>query len=129
MIRWLISVALHLAANALALFVADLVLDDLSIEASAFITAVLLFTLVEVLVQPMPPRRRLKGASALRGSVALIATFIGLVVTALINDGFSIDGLWTWIGATVIVWAGGLVAAMILPLIFVKEAVEDERAA
>ena len=44
-------------------------------------------------------------------------------------SGFNIDGLWTWIGATVIVWAGGLIAAMILPLIFVKERVEDERAA
>ena len=129
MIRWLISVALHLAANALALLVADLVLDDLSIEASAFITAVLLFTLVEVLVQPMLTQATMRGASALRGSVALIATFIGLVVTALINSGFNIDGLWTWIIATVIVWAGGLIAAMILPLIFVKERVEDERAA
>ncbi len=89
----------------------------------------LLFTLVEVLVQPMLTQAALKGASALRGSVALIATFIGLVVTALINDGFNIDGLWTWIGATVIVWAGGLIAAMILPLIFVKERVGDERAA
>ena len=129
MIRWLISVALHLAANALALLVADLVLDDLSIEASAFITAVLLFTLVEVLVQPMLTPATLQGAAALRGSVALVATFIGLVVTALINEGFNSDGLWTWIGATVIVWAGGLVAAMILPLIFVKERVGDERAA
>ncbi len=129
MIRWLISVALHLAANALALWIADLVLDDLSIEASAFIMAVLLFTLVEVLIQPMLTQATLQGAAALRGSVALVATFVGLVVTALFNDGFNIDGLWTWIGATVIVWAGGLIAAMILPLIFVKERVGDERAA
>jgi hypothetical protein len=50
-------------------------------------------------------------------------------VTALINDGLSIDGLGTWILATVIVWAGGLIAALILPLIFVKKAVGDEQAA
>jgi uncharacterized membrane protein YvlD (DUF360 family) len=129
MIRWLISVAIHLAANALALWIADLVLDDMSIEASAFITAVLLFTLVEVLVQPMLTQAAVRGAGALRGSVALIATFVGLVVTALINDGLSIDGLGTWILATVIVWAGGLIAALILPLIFVKKAVGDESAA
>ncbi len=58
---------------------------------------------------------------ALRGSVALIATFVGLVVTALITDGMNIDGVSTWILATIIVWLGGLLAGIILPMIFVKE--------
>ena len=40
MIRWLISALLYLAANALGLWVADLVLDDMSLTGSAFITAV-----------------------------------------------------------------------------------------
>ena len=63
---------------------------------------------------------------ALRGSVALIATFIGLVVTSLITDGMNIDGVSTWILATIIVWLGGLLAGIILPMIFVKKAVDGD---
>jgi uncharacterized membrane protein YvlD (DUF360 family) len=126
MVRWLISVAIHLGANALALWIADLILDDMSIEWSAYLIAVLIFTLVEVLAEPLLTRMALNSVPALRGSVALVATFIGLVVTTLITDGMEIDGVSTWILATIIVWLGGLLAGLILPLIFVKRAVDDE---
>ncbi len=127
MVRFLVSTALYLGANALALWIADLVLEDMTIAASAFITAVLLFTLVEVLVQPMFTQMAAKGSSALSGGTALIATFVGLLVTALINEGLTIDGVVTWISATVIVWIGALLAGWILGLIFVKKVVEDVR--
>ena len=93
MVRWLISVAIHLGANAIALWLADMLLDDLSIEWSAFLIAVAIFTLVEVLAEPLLTKMALSSVPALRGSVALIATFIGLVVTALITDGMNIDGV------------------------------------
>ncbi len=92
MIRWLISALLYLAANALGLWIADLVLDGMSLSGSAFITAVLLFTLVEVLVSPLFTQMTLKGSGAMRGSVALVATFVGLLVTSLVNEGLTIDG-------------------------------------
>ena len=126
MVRFLISTALYLGANALALWIADLVLEDMTIEISAFIMAVLLFTLVEVLVQPMLTQMAIKGSGALRGSTALIATFVGLLVTSLVNDGLAIDGVVTWISATVIVWIGALLAGWILGLIFVKKVVDDD---
>jgi putative membrane protein len=124
-IRWLVSALLYLAANALGLWIADLVLDDMSLSGSAFVTAVLIFTLVEVLVQPLLTQMAIKGAGVLRGSVALVATFIGLLVTSLISDGMSIDGFVTWVAATVIVWLAALLAGLILPLIFVKKVVEN----
>jgi uncharacterized membrane protein YvlD (DUF360 family) len=126
MIRWLISIAIHLAANALGLWIADLVLDDMSIEWSAFLIAVLIFTVVEVLAEPLLTRMALRSVPALRGGVALITTFIGLLVTVLITDGMDIEGAWTWVAATVIVWLGGLIAGLILPAIFLKRAVDDD---
>ncbi len=126
MVRWLISVAIHLGANAIALWLADLILDDLHIEWSAFIMAVAIFTLVEVLVEPLLTKMALSSMPALRGSVALIATFVGLLVTSLVSDGLDIDGVSTWVLATIIVWLGGLLAGIILPMIFVKRAVDDE---
>jgi uncharacterized membrane protein YvlD (DUF360 family) len=126
MVRWLISVAIHLGANAIALWIADLILDDMSIEWSAYLIAIAIFTLVEVLAEPLLTRMALKSVPALRGSVALVATFIGLLVTTLITDGMEINGFSTWVLATIIVWLGGLLAGIILPMIFVKRAVDDQ---
>jgi hypothetical protein len=57
---------------------------------------------------------RRRQSSAL-GGVALIATLIALIVTDLISDGLTIDGIGNWLAATVIVWAASLIAAWILP--------------
>jgi putative membrane protein len=125
MIRWLISLAIHLGANAVGLLVADLVLDDMSVEWESFIVAVAIFTLVEVILEPLFQRMALTTAPALRGSVALLTTVVGLIITDVIFDGFSISGFWTWVAATVIVWLGALIAALILPLIFLRNRAEE----
>lgn len=127
MIRWLISVAVHLAANAIALWVADLLLDDFNISWNGFLVAVLIFTGVEVLVEPMFQKMTLRSASALQGGVALVATLVGLIVTDLISDSVSIAGVSTWIAATVVVWLGGVLAIWILGLIFIKNRVDDRQ--
>ena len=57
---------------------------------------------------------------ALRGGIALVTTLVGLIITDLIFDGFSITGFGTWIAATVIVWLGGVLGAIVLPMIFLK---------
>jgi putative membrane protein len=124
MIRWLISVALHLGANAVGLLVADLVLDDMSVEWQSFIVAVAFFTLVEVILGPLMTKMALTSVPALLGGIALVTTLIGLIITDLIFDGFSIEGFWTWVAATVIVWLGALLAALILPLIFLRNRVD-----
>lgn len=127
MIRLLISAALYLVANAIGLLVANALLDDVSIEAAAFVIAVVIFTAVEVVIQPLITQIAMRHSRALLGSSALIATLIGLVVTTLVTDGMSIDGAVTWVLATVTVWAAALVAGLILPAIFVKTAVTNAR--
>lgn len=123
MVRLPISAAVHLGANAIALLVASLVLDDFSIDATAFLFAALIFTVVEVIAQPLIQKIALRNVQALVGSVALITAFVGLAVTDLISDGLSITGLWTWVLATIIVWLAGTLAGVILPALFVKKAV------
>jgi uncharacterized membrane protein YvlD (DUF360 family) len=125
MLRTLISAVLFLVANAIGLLVAAAVLDDMSVSAEAFIIAVVIFTLVELLVQPLLTQMAVSRAGALRGSTALAATLVGLIVTSLVSDGLEIEGAVTWILATVIVWGAALIAGWILPLIFLKNRVED----
>jgi putative membrane protein len=120
MIRLLISAVLHLAANAVGLLVADLVLDDMSVEWQGFIVAVVFFTVVEIILEPLFQKMALQTAPALRGGSALVTTLVGLIITDVIFDDFSISGVWTWVAATVIMWLGALIAALILPLIFLR---------
>ena len=127
MVRLLISFVIQLAANALGLLVADLVLEDVEVSGTAFLVAVLIFTVVYAIAQPFLTQLALSSATALRGATALLATLIGLIVTSLLSDGLSISGGLTWLEATVIVWIVSLLGTLVLPLIFVKKKVEEKR--
>jgi uncharacterized membrane protein YvlD (DUF360 family) len=127
MIRLIISFVIQLAANALGLIVAAAILDDMEISGTAFVVAVLIFTVIYALMQPFLTQLALSKASALRGGVALVATLIALIGTELISDGLHISGSLTWIEATVIVWVVSLLGVLVLPLIFVKNKVEDRK--
>ena len=125
MIRLLVRTAVLLVANAVGLIVASLVLSGFDIDVTAFIVAVVIFTVVLALMQPfLASSLRRRGSSAL-GGVALIATLVSLIITDLISDGFSIDGIGTWIAAAVIVWAAALLAAFILPFLGLKKYLEN----
>ena len=59
----------------------------------SFVLAVIIFTVVFALMQPFLVSQFRRGNSAALGGVALIATLVSLIVTDLISDGFSIDGV------------------------------------
>jgi putative membrane protein len=128
MIRLLLSTIVHLAANAVGLLLAAMLLDGMTVDASAFLLAVAFFTLVEVVLGPLIRQVAVTKANALLGSTALVVTLLGLLLTALISDGLRIEGLSTWALATVIVWLASLLATILLPLLLVKRKVEERRA-
>jgi uncharacterized membrane protein YvlD (DUF360 family) len=121
-VRILINIAIKLLANAVGLGVAAWLLEDMTVTTTAFLIAVGIFTVVEVLIDPLLTSVAIRSAPALRGSVALVTTFVGLVVTTLLTDGLSISGATTWIVANLIVWLAALIAALLLPLFMVKKA-------
>ena len=125
MIRLVVRTAIGLAGNAVGLIVAALVLDKMDLDATAFIVAVVIFTVVLALMQPfLASQLRRRGSTAL-GGVALIATLVSLIITDLISDGFSIDGIGTWVAAAVIVWAVSLLAVFILPYFGLRRYLEN----
>jgi putative membrane protein len=127
MIRFLIGVGISLLANALGLLAAAYLLDDFELTATGFVVAVVLFTVVYALAQPFLTQMAMSKVPALRGGVALIATLVGLIITAAITDGLSISGLSTWVLAALIVWVVSLIGALLLPLVLVKKTVEERR--
>ena len=128
MIRLLARTAVNLIANAIGLWVASLLLDDMGLTASGFVVAVLIFTGVELLVTPMIRQMALKQSSALLGSTALVATLVSLIVATIITDGLDISGIGTWVLATVIVWAVSLVGVIVVPMFLFKQVLSERSA-
>lgn len=121
MVRLVAVAVVSIIANAVGLVVAALVLDRMGLDVAGFVIAVLIFTGVAVLIEPLIRQTAMKNAPALLGSTALIATLISLVVTTLVSDGLRISGALTWVLATVIVWVVALLARLLLPLIIFKK--------
>jgi putative membrane protein len=118
-IRLLVIVVAHVIAAAIGL-IAAAILDDMALDTSGFFIAVLIFTGVDLLAQPLIIKIGWRHASAMTGSSALISTFVALVVTAIVSDGLRISGVTTWLLATVIVWAASLLAGIVLPVTIFK---------
>ncbi len=127
MIRFLISTLVATAASAVGLLVAAWVLDDMTVSGTAFLVAVVIFTITTGLTGPFIQKKALKSAQALMGASALLSTLIGLIVTHLVSDGMSISGLDTWFYATFIVWFASLIAAWLIPVVLVKRGVQSAR--
>ena len=127
MIRFIVRTGIALLGNAIGLIVASLVFDGFEIDVTAFVFAVIIFTVAVALMTPFlaSTLRRNQSSSAALGGVALIATFVALVITDLLSDGLSISGIGTWIGATVVVWLASLLAVFILPFLGLKRYLEN----
>jgi hypothetical protein len=126
-IRLIVRTVIALAGSAVGLLVAGALLDGFHINAGGFILAVVIFTLTVAVLQPFLAVQLARMGSRALGGVALIATLVGLIVTDLLSDGFSIDGVGTWIAATVIVWLASLIAVFILPFLGLKKYLEERR--
>ena len=119
--RTVISLAILLAANAIGLIIAAVVLDKVELDWTAFIFALIIFTIVEAIAVPGIGKVAESKAPAISSGVALIATFVALLITDILSDGLDIEGVGTWILATLIVWVCTMVATLILQKVFRPE--------
>jgi hypothetical protein len=127
MVRLFFRILVAIIANAIGLVVAAWILDDMSLDVSGFLIAVLIFTFVELLVHPALQKAALRHSDALSGGTALVAVLIALIVTDIISDGLSISGAVTWLLATVIVWGIVLVVGVLLPVTIFKKWLGERR--
>ena len=127
MIRLLVRLLIAFASNAVGLIVAAAALDGMTLNATGFVVAVAIYTLVFALLQPFLISVLRRSPAPVLGGVALIATLASLIVTTLLTDGLSIRGVGTWIAATVITWLASVVAAFVLPYLGLKRFLDDRR--
>lgn len=121
--------AIFLASTAIGLLIAKLALSGFVIDWSSFIVVVILFALLQALLAPALGQAADRKAPVLSGGVGLATTFIALVAVTLVSSGVTITGLNTWIFATLIIWIATMFAMFLLPMIFLKNKVNDRREA
>ncbi|WP_298853557.1 hypothetical protein [uncultured Ruegeria sp.] len=109
-----------LAGNAVGLLLASLILSGFAIKPISFIVVVIVFTVVQLIAEPLILKLGEKRAPALKGGIALIVTFVGLLVTDLITAGLTVGGVSNLLAATLLVWLGALIASVVLPIYVFK---------
>ena len=128
MIRFLFNLVVYFVSALVGIIVADLIFPGFSVNVgfSYFVVAAII-ALIQANQSPLVRSLTERKAGAFMGGVGLISTFVSLLLTSLISGYFTIDGIGTWFGATVVVWLFGAIAAFILPFFLVKRAVKDAR--
>ena len=104
------SVAISAAANAGSLALAAWIFDKFDIEFGWFVVAVVLFTALTVMLRGIVINTVNRFARGYTIAGGLVLTWLGLMLTDLVvpASGFAIEGIGTWIGVTLIVWAAGI---------------------
>ena len=126
MTRTLIRVGLALVGNAIGLLFAAIILDKMTLSGAAFIVAVVIFTILTAVIEPLVGKLAADRAPALESGSALVSTFLALLLTTVISDGLNIDGASTWIIATVLVWLLTMIAGVLLPKFFLDDAAKGK---
>lgn len=127
MTRRIKSALALLAGNAIGLLFASLILSGFAIKPISFIVVVIVFTVVQVVAEPLILKLGEKKAPALKGGIALIVTFVGLFVTDLVSAGLTVGGVSNLLAATLLVWLGALIASVVLPIYVFKELREPKK--
>ncbi len=127
MVRMFVRALVFLASAAVGILVASWLLDGVEVTAAGFITVVVIYSVIQLVISPFMMKVAAKNASAFLGGTGLLATFVALIAAKLWGDALTISGVGTWIAATVIVWLVTAVATLLLPLILVKAGLESAR--
>jgi putative membrane protein len=114
------------AGNIAALFVAAALLDGISYGDDwwALVLAALVFSLVNAFVRPVVFILSLPLIVLTLGIALFFVNLLMLYVTSWIVDDFNIDGFWSAVGATIIVW---LVNALLSATVFRRFRDDDRR--
>ena len=120
MIRILLRALVFLLSAALGLWVASLLLADLTVTPAGFLTAVVVFAVAQSLLTPVLTKIVARGAPVLLGGVGLLSTFLALWLATLLPGGITIEGWQTWALAALVVWLLSAVASLLLPLVLLR---------
>ena len=125
MIRLLIRIGIALLGAAIGFMVAAALLDGMTLDGAAFVIAIVIFAVLTAVLEPFIEKIGDEHLSIISAASSLISTFLALLITELVSDGLTIDGLDTWLFATLIVWVCTALATFILARMLIKNVREN----
>jgi putative membrane protein len=116
---WLVSAVVHWGINVLALIVADWVFDGFTIERwGPVILAGAVLGLANLILKPIVTFLALPLIVITLGIAYFFVNVLMLLFTEWVTPDFSIDGFWTYVGATIVIWfVNVLVGGILLPAV------------
>jgi Mycobacterial 4 TMS phage holin, superfamily IV len=114
----LLRAAALMGSWAIGLLLAAWVVPGVSVSVSGFIVAVIVFSVPQTILSLLILKLPREDASLFLGGTALALTLVALTLTSVSTHGFTIRGIASWVGATVLVWLVTTLAAVSLPMLF-----------
>lgn len=127
MVRLLIRAVIYLGTAALGLLVASWIVPGFHLEGWGFLIAILVFAVAQSVLSPFILKMSMRFAPAIIGGIGLVSTFVALLIANLVPDGIRLDDPLTWVFATLVVWLVTALGTWLLPLIFLKDRVQQRR--
>jgi putative membrane protein len=101
----LLRIAIAIAINAVALWVADLLFDSMSIHGFwSYFLAALVLAIANAIIKPILTILTLPLIIVTLGLFLLVINIAMIGLAEWIAPDFSIDGFWTYVGVIVILW-------------------------
>jgi putative membrane protein len=102
---WVVRFAIAAAINVLALIIADWAFDGVSIGRwGSIILAGVVLGLANVFLKPLVTFIALPLILLTFGIAYFFVNVVMLLFTEWVTPDFSIDGFWTYVGATIVIW-------------------------
>jgi putative membrane protein len=112
---WVVRFAIAAAVNVLALIVVDWAFDGVSIGRwGSIILAGIVLALANVFLKPLLTFIALPLILLTFGIAYFFVNVVVLLFTEWVTPDFSIDGFWTYVGATIVIWLVNWLVWMVL---------------
>lgn len=118
--KLMIGIGVQLGSSAVAIIAAALFLPRFHLGLSGFLTAVIIFTVVQSLLNGFVARLATTHVPALSGLSSLVSTLLALIIANLPFGGIRIHGFLTWVFAALIVWVITGLCAVVVPKYLLK---------
>jgi hypothetical protein len=110
-----------LASWAIGLLVAAWIVPEVSMSVLGFIVAIVVFSVTQAILSLSILKLPHRYASLLLGGTGLALTVVALVLASVLTDGLAIDGVASWLAATVVVWLVTTIGAITLPELLIRD--------
>lgn len=118
--KLMIGIGIQLGSSAVAILLAALFLPRFHLGIGGFLTAIVVFTIAQSLLEGFVAKLASKYVPTLAGAASLVSTWLALIIASLPFGGIRIHGFFTWIIAALIIWVVTGLCAVLVPKYLLK---------